>query len=102
MLEIHRRCSRCRSYRGAEDGGQMNEGNQGRLKGNKIPEVHGNAEGIETMDGKCCEPECKVVWGALSREGQRTPGMCQVHIDIWSAEVSQGTGESCHSEDVWI
>lgn len=71
----------------------MNEGNQQRLKGNKIPEVHGNAEGIETKEGKRCEPECKAVWGALPREGQHTPGTCQVHVDIWSAEASQGTGE---------
>ena len=71
----------------------MNRGNRGRLKGNKIPEVHRNTEGIETKGGKHCEPESKAVWGSLRGEGQRNPGTCQVHVDIWSAEASQGTGE---------
>lgn len=82
-----------RRPRGAgEDGGRMNEGHPGRLKGTEIPEVHGNVEGTEAEEGKCCEPEGKAVWGALLGEGRHAPGSCQVRVDIRSAEASQEQG----------
>lgn len=50
-------------------------------------------EGIETKEGKCCEPEGKVGQGALLGKGHQSPGVCQVQGDVRSAEARQGTGE---------